>query len=231
MLFVFGGCEDADDPFTSWSSSPSAWLKAPLRFGGEYPNDMVDVSRPSDHADAMSNIAVDDELRLPARIGSSAVSLRLKSKYPAVLIVGGAKSASPGPAPFSYSDSKRNGDLDDGDDEKEPPLIIIAPRDEKRFQPREPIRMQSLIPSMVSSELEVVSGYDSGSGGGYDTVDFGACVHHCLVGLPRQRDEDDDDDDGPAKAASPMVDDDYPASAIIVGGGVPSLSFGQSYAR
>ena len=239
VLFVFGGYEDADDPFTSRSSasssssSPSSWLKAPLRFRGEYPNDMVDVSRPSDHADAMSNIAVDDELRLPARIGSSAVSLRLKSNIPAVLIVGGAKSLSTAPAPSSCSDSKRNSCLDDGDDGEEPSLILIAPRDEKRHQPREPIRLQSVSPLMMSSELEVVSGCDSGSGGGHDTVDFGACVHHCLVGLPRQRDDDDDDDDDDeaSKAASPMAYDDYPASAIIVGGGVPSLSFGQSYAR
>jgi len=115
VLFVFGGYEDADDPFTSRSSAssssspPSSWLKAP---------------------DAMSNIAVDDELRLPARIGISAVSLRLKSNIPAVLIVGGTKSLSPAPAPSSCSDSKLNSCLDDGDDGEEPPLILIAPRDE-----------------------------------------------------------------------------------------------------
>ncbi|KAL9186149.1 hypothetical protein ACHAXT_005387 [Thalassiosira profunda] len=43
-------------------------------------------------------------------------------------------------------------------------------------------------------------------------VDLGACVHHCLAPLPKRKGSDT-------------------ASAIIVGGGVPSFSFGQSYAR
>jgi hypothetical protein len=80
---------------------------------------------------------------------------------------------------------------------------------------------------MSSSELEVVNSCDSSSSGSYD-IDLGACVHHCLVALPRRQCDDDDDD---VAVASLMPNEDDPASAIIVGGGVPSLSFGQSYAR
>ena len=45
-----------------------------------------------------------------------------------------------------------------------------------------------------------------------DTLELGSCVHHCLVTLPKSH-------------------NDTESSAIIVGGGVPSFSFGQSYAR
>lgn len=48
-------------------------------------------------------------------------------------------------------------------------------------------------------------------------IDFGACVHHCLLTLPK-------------KKATALTGDDT-ASAVIVGGGVPSFSFAQSYAR
>lgn len=41
-----------------------------------------------------------------------------------------------------------------------------------------------------------------------DAIDFASCVHNCLVALPNEE-----------------------GSAITVGGGVPSFSFGQSYAR
>ena len=45
-----------------------------------------------------------------------------------------------------------------------------------------------------------------------NTVDLGSCVHHCLVALPGEQNKEF-------------------ADTVIVGGGVPSLSFGQSYAR
>ena len=45
---------------------------------------------------------------------------------------------------------------------------------------------------------------------------MGVCVHHCLVSLPDERQE---------KLSPEML------SAVLVGGGVPSFSFGQSYAK
>jgi len=45
------------------------------------------------------------------------------------------------------------------------------------------------------------------------TVDFGVLVHHCLVALPQQ------------------VLNNGEITAVLVGGGVPSFSFGQTYAK
>ncbi|KAL3776942.1 hypothetical protein ACHAW5_009254 [Stephanodiscus triporus] len=223
-LIVFGGYEDSNDPFTSSASLSTSWFKAPLFFGGEDSINVVDVPR-SDDTDAMLNIVVDNELLLPSRIGSSAVALCLESKIPVVLLVGGVKSTTSEPAPYSDSDHKHNGGFDGSDDGMAPPIILLAPQ-QKRHLPHDPIRMQSLFSSMSSSELEIVNSCDSSSSGSYD-IDLGACVHHCLVALPRRQCDDDDD----VAATSLMPDEDDPVSAIIVGGGVPSLSFGQSYAR
>ena len=60
----------------------------------------------------------------------------------------------------------------------------------------------------VRAEISSVELIDEDS----NTVDLGSCVHHCLVALPSQQNEGF-------------------TSAVIVGGGVPSFSFGQSYAR
>ncbi|KAL3809635.1 hypothetical protein ACHAXA_010610 [Cyclostephanos tholiformis] len=209
-LFVFGGYNDANDPFTSpcASSSSSSWFKTPLRIGGGVSVDLADNTAP-DHTNAMSNIAIDDEMLLPARVGSSAVSLALTSTITLLLVIGGASAFAPA--------SSSSCGLEESDDGKVPPLVLLALQ--KRHQHPKLTRIQS-------PELEVVNVCDSISGGGdYDGVDFGACVHHCVIALPRRR------DDGASTEAVPQTaDDDYP-TIIIVGGGVPSLSFGQSYAR
>ncbi|KAL7467225.1 hypothetical protein ACHAXS_007475 [Conticribra weissflogii] len=46
-----------------------------------------------------------------------------------------------------------------------------------------------------------------------NAVDFGSCVHHCLVALPQQ------------------VLNNGEITAVLIGGGVPSFSFGQAYAK
>jgi tRNA(Phe) wybutosine-synthesizing methylase Tyw3 len=230
-IFMFGGYGEAHDPFTSSyassSSSSSTWFKTPLHIAGKGVIDVADDAL-HDHTNAMSNIAVENTMLLPARIGSSAVSLSFpKSRRPLVLVVGGVKSTSTSAlAPSSDSTGRneyRDG-FDDCDEGRSPPLILFAPKRNRGHHPTGLTRIHS-------SKLEVINMCDSIIGsGGYVAVDFGACVHHCLVALPRGRD-DDDDDCASVKVASPMIDDVYPASAIIVGGGVPSLSFGQSYAR
>lgn len=47
--------------------------------------------------------------------------------------------------------------------------------------------------------------------------DLGVCVHHCLVQLPSEKQQ--------------QHGTSYVSSCVLVGGGVPSFSFGQSYAR
>ena len=59
------------------------------------------------------------------------------------------------------------------------------------------------------SSVELLKQNEHSSG----NIDLGSCVHHCLVALPKEK------------------DDGSIASAVIVGGGVPSFSFGQSYAK
>ena len=46
--------------------------------------------------------------------------------------------------------------------------------------------------------------------------DLGVCAHHCLISLPN------------SSEAAALGDD---ASAVLVGGGVPAFSFGQSYSK
>ncbi len=144
-----------------------------------------------------------------------------------MLVVGGVKSTSVSalaPSSDSIDRNENSGGFDEGDGGRLPPLFLLASQGNKRYQPPKLTRIQT-------PQLEVVNMCDSISGSGSnDGVDFGACVHHCLLALPRRRD-DGDDDGASAEVTSPMADDDYPASAIIIGGGVPSLSFGQSYAR
>jgi len=57
------------------------------------------------------------------------------------------------------------------------------------------------------SSVELLKQDEHSSG----NIDLGSCVHHCLLALPK--------------------DDDSITSAVVVGGGVPSFSFGQSYAK
>ncbi|KAL7543281.1 hypothetical protein ACHAXR_012585 [Thalassiosira sp. AJA248-18] len=124
---------------------------------------------------------------LPQLIGSSAATLELRSSI-LVLHVGGAKLSA---------------DSNLGSDDAHAALNILTFQADKVSQENELIRAQ------ISS----IKLADSSSS---NTVDFGSCVHHCLVALPKQRD------------AAPG---DEITSAVIVGGGVPSFSFGQSYAR
>jgi len=57
------------------------------------------------------------------------------------------------------------------------------------------------------SSVELLKQDEHSSG----NIDLGSCVHHCLLALPK--------------------DDGSITSAVVVGGGVPSFSFGQSYAK
>ena len=109
-----------------------------------------------------------------------------------VLHVGGAKS----PA---------NSDLDH---DACGPLNILTFRSDEDKTANELIRAQISSIELVDAELK---GDNS-----IETIDFGSCVHHCLVALPKGKG---------------VASGDETASAIILGGGVPSFSFGQSYAR
>eukprot|EP00956_Cyclotella_meneghiniana_P003192 scaffold3926_cov26-Cyclotella_meneghiniana.AAC.4 len=66
----------------------------------------------------------------------------------------------------------------------------------------------------VPSKINVV-----GSEGQDSSEDLGVCVHHCLVQLPS------------LKQQHRQHDTSYVSSCVLVGGGVPSFSFGQSYAN
>ena len=117
-----------------------------------------------------------------ALIGSSAVSFSFESRS-SVLVVGGAKSP-------AYSDSENQ--------DEQGPINIFTTRMHENGSTKEVVR----------AEISSVELLDEDS----NTVDFGSCVHHCLVALPSQQNEGF-------------------ADTVIVGGGVPSFSFGQSYAR
>jgi hypothetical protein len=122
--------------------------------------------------------------KAPLRIGSSAATLDLKSNT-MVLIVGGASRSS-----TSHYSNRH-------DERYEPPIILIAPNDQQHH-------CDGVRKELVRAHFEFEPATE-------DDMDFGSCVHHCLVALP-ERHEDS-------------------GAAVIIGGGVPTFSFGQSYGR
>lgn len=142
--------------------------------------------------DAVAQLGNDPKAALPPFIGSSAAAIPL-GPYGVVLHVGGAKSAAD-----SNLDSDACG-----------PLNILA------FQSDEGTEASELKLARISSIGP--ANEEANEGSSVDAVvDFGSCVHHCLVTLPKEES---------------VESGDVTASAIIVGGGVPSFSFGQSYSR
>jgi tRNA(Phe) wybutosine-synthesizing methylase Tyw3 len=142
---------------------------------------------------ATENSSVTDEV--PSRIGSSAVTLDLDSST-VVLLVGGARSTT-----ITATHSHNEG--------CDSPLILFAPKNEHHHH-------EDYLDSpmeFVRPRLQLLPETDG-------TVDFGSCVHHCLLALPQRQDD----------FGAVVVPDDT-ASAISIGGGVPCFSFGQSYAR
>ncbi len=173
-MFVFGGYSEADDPFSF--GLQSSWCTVPLDF---------ESTSVTEHLDNKTFAIIAD--KVPLRIGSSAVTLDLKSNT-MVLIVGGASTSSAS----HYSDHH-----DEGYD---PPIILIAPNDRQHHCDGELVGRKELVRAQFEFEPATE-----------DAMDFGSCVHHCLVALPQRHDDS--------------------RTAVIVGGGVPSFSFGQSYGR
>ena len=140
------------------------------------------------------NITVDKKIKFHMNcIGSAAIAL---SNTQVVLVVGGVKA-------YNYDNDDDNNEYDDGN---VPPLILLSVQQKQH----EPFKLSPKVDLVISSDFN-------------NELDFGACVHHCLVALPSQQDD---------------ADNCYYANCsnnneqlIIVGGGVPSLSFGQSYSR
>jgi len=99
---------------------------------------------------------------------------------------------------------KKTADSDLGNDACGPLNILAFESDENKMA-------KKVIRAQISS-IELANG-ESKEGHSSDGIDFGSCVHHCLVALPKERGVQSN------------------ASAISVGGGVPSFVFGQSYAR
>jgi len=135
---------------------------------------------------------VTDTSSLPPLVGSSAATIKLKSDS-VVLHVGGTKTP---------VDSDLDNDVCG-------PLNILA------FESDEDKMAKKVIRAQISS-IELLVNGESKEAHSSDGIDFGSCVHHCLVTLPKERGIQSGDEN---------------ASAITVGGGVPSFSFGQSYAR
>jgi len=127
--------------------------------------------------------------KLPLLIGSGAAAVPLKSGG-VVLYLGGTKSPT-------------NSDL--GIDEWGPLTIL-------KFKSNEDETANGIIRLRISA-IKLVSA-ESKEGNSSDVIDFGSCVHHSLMLLPKEI------------GVEPCGDT---ASAIVVGGGVPSFSFGQSY--
>ena len=67
---------------------------------------------------------------------------------------------------------------------------------------------------LIQSKINVVQNKDNV--GCDKDLNLGVCVHHCLISLPKSKED---------------CHSSLAPSAIIIGGGVPSFSFGQSYAK
>ena len=178
-LFVFGGLFRPDDPF-----NPDACAELDDDWTKKH-NEMAINSwftQPlfGEGAATEDQKAITYFDELPPIVGSSLATLSLKDTK-LVLHVGGVKSSL----------------LHTGAQEA---LSILTLQQNKNGSSELSRVQPSSISSVDAGQSEESSDY---------IIDFGSCIHHCLLMLP-QGDT---------------------AESVLIGGGVPSFSFGQSYAR
>jgi tRNA(Phe) wybutosine-synthesizing methylase Tyw3 len=174
----------------------SSWVNTPP-FGISIADStqVVDDATPHDNL----TITVDKKVQFHMNCIGSAV-IALPNLPNVVLVVGGVKA---------FYDNDDDNDDDNNvvyDNGNVQPLMLLSVQQKQHG----PLKLSPKLDVIISSDIN-------------NELDFGACVHHCLVSLPSQQDDGDH--------CNYTDCSDNSEQLIIVGGGVPSLSFGQSYAQ